>query len=118
MTESVEGVAAAEAFFAGHPVALSTFQGVHGVVASLGSVTVRVSRSDVSLGRRLSFAWLWLPVEWVRNPADVVLSVALGRKDSSSRWKQVVHPSPKHWMHHLEVRHATEIDDGVAVRLG
>jgi hypothetical protein len=117
MTGSVEGVAAADAFFAVRPVALSTFRAVHGIAASLGPVTVRTSRSQVAFARRRGFAWLWLPPEWVRDPADVVLSVALGREDASSRWKQVVHPTPRHWMHHLEVRDAAEIDDEVAAWL-
>jgi hypothetical protein len=44
----------------------------------------------------------------------VVLSIALGRRDDSPRWKEVAHPSPKHWIHHLEVRDLADIDDEVA----
>jgi hypothetical protein len=45
---------------------------------------------------------------------EIVLSVVLDRHDDSPRWKEVVLPSSAHWMHHLEVRDAAEIDDDVA----
>jgi hypothetical protein len=38
------------------------------------------------------------------------VSVDLGRRDSSPRFKQVAHPTPRHWLHHLEVHHPDEID--------
>jgi len=31
----------------------------------------------------------------------------------SPRFKQVVHPTPKQWMHHLEVRNVAELDEQV-----
>jgi hypothetical protein len=43
----------------------------------------------------------------------VVLSIALGRRAESSRFKEIVHPSPKHWMHHLEIQDVGEVDDEV-----
>jgi hypothetical protein len=42
-----------------------------------------------------------------------VLSIALGRRDPSPRWKEVVHPSRRHWIHHLEVSDVDAIDDEV-----
>jgi hypothetical protein len=47
----------------------------------------------------------------------VVLSVALGRRDASPRFKEVVQPSPTHWMHHLEVDGPDDIDDEVVAWL-
>jgi hypothetical protein len=44
----------------------------------------------------------------------VVLSIVLGRHDTSDRWKEVVHPAPAHWMHHLEVHELGDIDGEVA----
>jgi hypothetical protein len=45
----------------------------------------------------------------------VVLSVVLRRRDDSPRWKEeVAHPSPAHWMHHLEIHDVVEIDDEMA----
>lgn len=48
-----------------------------------------------------------------RPTAQVVLSIALGRHDPSTRFKEVVHPAPAHWMHHLEIHDAGDIDDEV-----
>jgi hypothetical protein len=44
--------------------------------------------------------------------AEVVLSIARGRRDSS-RFKHVVQPSPKHWIHHLKIYDNRDIDDEV-----
>lgn len=61
------------------------------------------------------FAYLWLPGRYLARPgADVVLSVVLGRRDDDPRRKEVVHPAPARWMHHLEVHDAAEIDAQVA----
>ena len=107
-----------EEHFAGHPVALAAYARVRQVLAELGPVEVRVSRSQVAFRRRRGFAYLWLPGRYLTRPgADVVLSVALGRPDPSPRWKQVVHPSPAHWMHHLEVTDPAELDDEVVAWL-
>lgn len=101
--------------FAGHPVALATFDWVLGVLEAAGPVEVRVTRSQVAFRRRRGFAYLWLPGRNLARPAaDVVLSIALGRQDPSPRWKEVVHPTPRHWMHHLEIGDPDEIDAEVA----
>jgi hypothetical protein len=101
----------AEEFFAGHPDALAVFDKVRAVLLGLGAVDVRPSRSQVAFRRRRGFASLWLPGRHLARPtAEVVLTIALGRRDPSPRFKQVAQPSPKHWMHHLEVRHPDEID--------
>jgi hypothetical protein len=44
-------------------------------------------------------------------------SIVLGHRDDSPRWKEVAHPSPAHWVHHLEVRDPAEIDAEVAAPL-
>jgi hypothetical protein len=44
----------------------------------------------------------------------VVLSIALARQDGSARFKQVVHPAPNVWMHHLEVHTVADLDAEVA----
>ncbi|MGY1607778.1 MULTISPECIES: DUF5655 domain-containing protein [unclassified Geodermatophilus] len=88
------------------------------VRALLPDCDVRVSRSQVALRGRRGFAWPWRPGRYLRGPtSEVVLSVALGRCDPSPRWKQVVHPSPRHWVHHLEVHDPAEVDDEVAAWL-
>ena len=106
---------AVEAFFAGHPEAASVFERVRLLTAALGPCEVRVSRSQVALRRRRGFAFIWLPGRWLRHPAaEVVLSIALGRHDASPRFKEVAHPAPGVWMHHLEVHSPADLDAEVA----
>jgi hypothetical protein len=100
-----------DAFFAGRPVARDAFRRVRSVLEAAGGCTVRVSRSQVAFRRRRGFAYLWRPGQYLRSPsAEVVLSIALGRRDPSPRWKEVAHPAGGHWMHHLEVHDPAEID--------
>jgi hypothetical protein len=81
------------------------------MLAEIGPTTVRVTRSQVAFRRRHGFAYLWLPGRWLKHPtAEIVLSIALDRRDNSPRFKQVVHPGPTTWMHHLEVQEIREID--------
>ena len=106
---------AVASFFAGHAMAQGVFDRVASVLAGVGGCTVRVSASQVAFRRRRGFAYLWLPGRYLTRPsAEVVLTVALGRRDPSPRWKEVVHPARAHWMHHLEVHDPVEIDGEVA----
>jgi hypothetical protein len=105
----------AEDFFAGHPLGVSVLHKLRSVLSDLGDVQVRVSKSQIAFRRKRGFAYLWMPSTYLRRPAaEVVLSIALGRHDESSRFKQVAHPTPKHWIHHLELHDAADIDGEVA----
>jgi hypothetical protein len=103
------------AHLAGHPVALRVFERVRDVLAGVDGLEIRTSKSQVAFRRRHGFAWLWLPGRYLARPAaDVVLTIALGRHDPSPRFKEVVHPSSRHWMHHLEIDDVRDLDDEVA----
>jgi hypothetical protein len=105
-------------FLAGHPLALDVFARLTSLLGGPPEVEIRVSKSQIAFRRRRGFAYLWLPRRYLSHPnAEVVLSIALGRHDPSPRFKEVTHPSPKHWMHHLEVRDPSEIDESVAAWL-
>ena len=103
----------AEDFFADHPDGRAVAAAVAAVVADLGTHEVRVSRSQVAFRRRRGFAYLWRPGQYVRSEVPAVLSVALPREVAHPRWKEVVHPSPGVWMHHLELHSPAEVDDEV-----
>jgi hypothetical protein len=104
-----------EEHFAGHPIALAAYAAVHDLLEGMGGADVRTTKGQVAFRRRRGFAYLWLPGRYLAHPgADVVLSIVLGRRDPSARWKEVVQPSPAHWMHHLEIHDAAAIDDEVA----
>ncbi|MGY1593601.1 DUF5655 domain-containing protein [Geodermatophilus sp. SYSU D00708] len=109
------GTGTPEEFFAGSPLGLAVYERVAATVDAAGAAEVRVTTSQVGFRRRRGFAWLWRPDRYLRpSPAAVVLTVALGRQDGSPRWKEVVHPTGDHWVHHLEVRDPAEVDDEVA----
>ena len=114
MAERAEEVRTAERFFEGHPRSLAIFDAVRTAVDAFGPADLRTSRSQVAIARRRGFAWLWMPGRWLRHPAaETVLSIALARHERSPRFKQTVHPSPRIWMHHLELNGAADIDDEV-----
>ena len=73
-----------------------------------------MSTSQVAFRRRRGFAYLWLPDRYLAHPvAEVVLTIALGRRDRSPRWKEVVHPARTHWIHHLEIQDPADVDGEV-----
>ncbi len=77
-----------------------------------------MTKSQIAFRRRTGFAYLWAPGKYLDNPeAEVVLSIALGRHDHSPRFKEVAHPSSRHWIHHLEIRQVTDIDEEVTAWL-
>jgi len=97
---------------------MAVYERVRGVLRELGPVEIRASKSQIAFRRRRGFAYLWLPGQYLRKPAaELVLSFSLGRHDASPRFKEVVHPSPTHWMHHLEVDGPDDIDGEVVAWL-
>ena len=105
------GADAPEAFLEGLPLGLDVLARLRAALGDVPGVTLRTSKSQIAFRRRRSFAWLWLPGQYLRKPAaDLVLSIGLGRRVSSSRWKEVAHPAAAHWIHHLEIRAPAEID--------
>jgi Domain of unknown function (DUF5655) len=107
-----------EALFAGHPAGLAILARVRSTVEVLGPVEVRASQSQVAFRRARGFAWLWRPGRYlVGSTAEAVLTIALSRLDPSPRWKDVVHPAQRHWIHHLEVDRPEEIDAEVVAWL-
>ena len=104
-----------EEFFAGQDVAGQLFIALYGLVESVGAFDVRVTKSQVAFRRRRAFAWAWMPGKYLHGAvAPLVLTVALPSRDPSPRWKQVVEPQPGHYIHHLELRSASELDDQVS----
>jgi hypothetical protein len=108
-----------ENFFSGSPAGLAVYRRVHDFITRARSdVTVRISKSQVAFRRRRGFSYLWRPGQYLRRPeADVVLSMALRRQISSGRFKEVVHPAPTTWMHHLEIQSVDDVDHEVEVWL-
>lgn len=90
------------------------FTKVCAIVDGLGPFEVRISKSQAAFRRKRGFAYLWMPGQYLAKPtAEVVLSIALGRLDESRRFKEVAHPAPAHWMHHLEIHSLDDLDEEV-----
>jgi hypothetical protein len=94
------------------------FAALRGMLAALGPVELRVTKSQVAFRHRRGFAWAWMPGKYLRGQAaPLVLSVALPERDPSPRWKQIVEPAPRRFMHHLELYTPEDLDDEVAAWL-
>lgn len=107
---SDDGRASARALFAGHDDALAILERVLELIDALGTVELRVGRSQIAFRRRRGFAYLWRPAQHLGHGAPAVLSIALPRPDRTARWKEVARPSTRVWMHHLELSSPAELD--------
>lgn len=105
--------ASPEDLFHGFPEGLAICRAVQEAVHAIGEATVRVTKSQVTFGRRRGFAYVWRPAQYVNSDAPAVLSIALPRELRSERFKEVAHPSAKVWMHHIELHEPTEVDDQI-----
>lgn len=105
----------ADAFMAGHPLGTRALAWVRQVLSGHGPYRERVGRSQVAFHGRRGYAYLWLPGQYLsRHEDDVVLSLALDHEVHSPLIKEVAHPSPRTWMHHIEIRDAGVLDDELA----
>jgi hypothetical protein len=98
-------------FFAGHDRSRQLFEGVHRILDVLGDVELRVTKSQIAFYRKKAFAWVWMPAQYLRGKvAPLVLTLSLYRRDGSSRWKEIVEPSPGRFTHHLELYAINDLD--------
>ncbi len=86
-------------FFEGAETSWPQFEAVRAAVGSIGPTEVRVTKSQIAFRRR--------------KTAPLVLTLALGRREASPRWNQVVEPAPGRFTHHLEVYAIQDIDRDV-----
>jgi hypothetical protein len=105
-----------DALFAGRPFPLAVVDRTRDIIASFGAATMRTTKRQIAFKRRRGFAYLWPPVFPDRG-VEIVLSIALSRHDGSTRFKQVAHPAPHIWMHHMEVTDIAQLDDEVTAWL-
>jgi hypothetical protein len=106
-------------YIGGDSLARAVFERVRELAAASGTVEVRATKSQIAFRRRRGFAFVWIPERYLGAGAAgvVVVSLALGRRTPSPRWKEVTQVGPHQWMHHLEVRDAAELDDEVVAWL-
>jgi hypothetical protein len=91
----------------------------HVLVANGVEVGLRTTRSQVALRvAEHPFGYLWRPRRYIRaEAAPLVLSIVLDRRVVSPRIKQVVHPSARRWLHHIELWRPDDVDAQVTTWL-
>ena len=99
-------------FFEGDAEGRVLFEAVANVVDELGGCDIRVTKSQIAFRRRRGFAYVWRPDRYVSSTVPAVLSIALAQRLPSARFKQIAHPAPTVWMHHLELADITDLDKG------
>ena len=104
---------AAERLFDGYPVGLAVYGAVERAVRAIGDAAVSVTKSQIAFRRKRGFAFVWRPGQYVQSDVPAVLSIALPYEITSERFKAVAHPSPRVWMHHLELSAPEQVDDEV-----
>ena len=102
-----------EELFDGYPDCLAICRQVQQVLSAFGEGSVAVTKSQVTFRRRKAFAFVWRPGQYVSSGVPAVLSIAMPHEVTSNRFKEIAHPTPTVWMHHLELRDVSEVDDEV-----
>ena len=101
-------------FFAENDDSRVLFEALFSMIEGIGRIEIRISKSQIAFSRKRAFAWAWIPGKYLKGEqAPLVLSISLGRRDTSDRWKEVVEPTKGRFMHHLELRPSDEIDDEI-----
>ena len=101
-------------FFEGYDESRRIFDALYEAIVATGEVEVSVTKSQVAFRHGKAFAWAWIPDKYLHGRhAPLVLSLAFDRRVESLRWKEVVEPAPGRFMHHLELRRNSEIDEQV-----
>lgn len=101
-------------FFQGNAKARAVYRAVKRVTDDMGGVKTRVSKSQIGFYRKHPSASVWRPGQYLEGERPpLVLTIFLRRRDTSSRWKQVVEPHPGRFTHHIELGAATEVDDEI-----
>ena len=108
-------LAAANQFFSDKPTQLKLFGFVSKYLETLGSVTLKVTKSQISFAKKRQFAWVWLPQPWDRRrpKSCIVLSFSLDEPVRSPQIAQVVEPYPKRFMHHVIIERKADFNGDV-----
>lgn len=100
------------AFLNAHPGRIAVFEAVEARIAALGESQLAVTKSQISWGNPLKFAFLSLP----RLPAPdgaLTLTFGLDRRLDHPRIFQSVEPYPHRWTHHVILAAPVDVDDAV-----
>lgn len=105
-------------FFAGRAPSKLIFDQVLSAANSLGSVEVRVTKSQIALARNKPFAWAWVPeMHLGRKAAPLVLTFSFTEPRSRPHWKEIYQAAPGRFTHHMELWSPEDVDEEVRVLL-
>jgi hypothetical protein len=100
-----------DSFFSANPLSQEIFEVVRTAAEGLEGVALRPGKSQIAFRRRTAFAWVWRPGQYLKGKtAPLVLTLALRRRHSSPRWKEIVEPAPGRFTHHLELFQPSDFD--------
>ena len=103
-----------DAFFSGRNLSRQIFDAVCRAMETIGPAEIKISKSQIAFRRRVNFALVWVPEQYLHRPsAPLVLTLSFRRRDPSPRWKQVFEAAPGHFTHHLELFSTDEVDSEV-----
>jgi hypothetical protein len=100
-------------YFAGYEESRRLFDHLRERIETLGPVEIAVTKSQVAFHRRKAFAYAWIPAKYLGRGAPLVLTLALRRRDTSPRWKEIVELSRGRFTHHLELYSPSDLDGQV-----
>src|SRR5574341_737243 len=101
-------------FFKGHKDSRRLFDVLKSVIKAIGPAELRVTKSQIAFHRGKAFAWVWIPGKYLRGKtAPPVLTLSFREREPSTRWKEIVEPSPGRFTHHLELYSVDDVDNEV-----
>ncbi|MGE5603468.1 MAG: DUF5655 domain-containing protein [Nitrososphaerales archaeon] len=101
-------------YFAGRDESKRIFDSVWAAASSLGSIALRVTKSQIAFVRSKPFAWVWIPEMYLRRKAaPLVLTFSFHERRAWPRWKEIYEAAPGRLTHHLELWSPEDVDDEV-----
>lgn len=103
-------------FFDKMPEAIPLYEEVRRrILANMENVKIKIQKSQIAFSSKRNFAYVWLPVNKVKNRPEVyiILSFGLNYQIKNPRIIESVEPQKNHWMHHLIIQDLSDIDEQV-----
>ena len=101
-------------FFEGKPEALSLYETFAEKLESLGEMTVRVQKSQISFSNRHNFAFVsFLPARKAKERPQnyITITFGLNHRMDSPRIDIATEPYPNRWTHHILISSPEDIDE-------
>ena len=101
----------AEQFFTNFPRSLVLYAIVEKALNTLGTYSVKITKSQIAFLADKPFAYVWIPGRYQKgNTALLVLSLPLSFRDETVHWKEIYHVRKRVYMHHKELWTAEDLD--------